>query len=139
MEQPENGTSQDGEDDGDKSKTMPNGNQNASFNPDNHMTSKNQKTEVPENCPWHEDGNTEPTSTQSLNESPSLDPSSESSAKDDTVAVEIHPWVSRDVYKADTQRNYLMVLHVDSQIKSVAEETVHDVSVLSSIWQEDVF
>lgn len=114
VELPENVTSQGGEDDGNKSKTMPNSNQNGSFNPDNYVTLKNQKTEVPENCQWHKDGNTEPTSTQSLNESPSLDPSSESSAKDDTLAVEIHPWVSWNVYKADTQRNDLMVQHVDS-------------------------
>lgn len=139
---PENATSQDAEADGNKSSILPKGHQNANMNPNDHMTSKNQETKVPDNKQCQKGGNTEPPNTQSQDESLSLDPNSESTTIDDIPNVEIHPaWISRTVYTADTQRNYFMdeaVQHVDPQIKGIARETVHGICEISSTSQENV-
>lgn len=142
VELPENVTSQDVEVDGNKFNTIPKGHQNANVNPNDHITSRNQETEVPENS-VEKGGNTEPTNTQFQDESPSLEPNSESSTIDDIPNIESHlAWISRTVYNTDTHRNYFMdeaVQHVDPQIKGIAGETVHDISEISSISQENVY
>ncbi|KAF5900809.1 alpha-protein kinase 2-like, partial [Clarias magur] len=79
VEVPEDVTSQDFEADGNKSDQLPKGHQNASVNPNDRMTSKNQETGGPENRPCRKSGNTKPTNTQPTNthpqdESTSLDP-----------------------------------------------------------------
>ncbi|XP_026784429.3 alpha-protein kinase 2 isoform X2 [Pangasianodon hypophthalmus] len=143
VELPENVTSQDVEVDGNKSNILPKGHQNATLNPNDHMTSRNQENEVPENRQCQKAVNTAPTNRQSQDESPSLDPNSETTTIDDIPNTEFHPaWISRTVYNADTHRNYLMdeaVQHVDPQIKGIAGETVQDISEISSILQENVY
>lgn len=76
VELPENVTSHDVEVDGNKSNTILKGHQNASVNPNDHMTSKNQEADVPEYS-VEKGGNTEPTNMQFQDESPSLEPNSE--------------------------------------------------------------
>ncbi|MCJ8741263.1 hypothetical protein PDJAM_G00068430, partial [Pangasius djambal] len=139
----ENVTSQDAEVDGNKSNILSKGHQNATLNPNDHITSRNQESEVPENRQCQKAVNTAPTNRQSQDESPSLDPNSETTTIDDIPNIEFHPaWISRTVYNADTHRNYLMdeaVQHVDPQIKGIAGETMHDISEIRSILQENVY
>ncbi|KAK3555534.1 hypothetical protein QTP86_021803 [Hemibagrus guttatus] len=134
---PEIVTSQDVEVDGNKSNTVPKGHQNANVNPNDHMTSKNQ-----ENRQCQKGDSTEPTNTPSQDESPSLDPNTETITIDDIPNTEFHPaWISGTVYNADTHRNDFMdeaVQHADPQTKGIAGETAHDMSDSSSILQENV-
>ncbi|XP_060747417.1 alpha-protein kinase 2 isoform X1 [Tachysurus vachellii] len=128
VELPENVTSQDIKADGNKSNTVPKSHRNANVNPNDRMTSKNKETEVPENRQCQKGGSKEPTNTPSQDESPWLDPNTETATIDDIPNTEFHPaWISGTVYNADTHRNYFMdeaIHHVDPRIQGTAGETV---------------
>lgn len=113
VELPVKVTFQDVEADRKKSMPIPKVHQNASVNPNDPMTSKNQQTEVR--------GNTEPTNPRSHDESPSLENNSESTTIDDLPNIEIYPaWINRTAYNTDTQRNDFMDEaghHVDPQME----------------------